>query len=103
MVLSFEQQLAQVNGVVIPSPHPAGQQPSKPRPSHPTIAELDDIRTKICPICGHATTSPLEIRSHFVVCVKRNGNPTGAHWDDNFNYVPRSNQRKRKHDDIGER
>ena len=103
MALSFEQQLAQVNWVVIPSPHPAGQLPSKPRPSRLNVARLDNIRNKTCPICGHAATRSREIRSHFVPCVKTNGNPLGARWHDNFNFVPRPKGQKRKHTDIEER
>ncbi|KAF6224543.1 hypothetical protein HO173_013032 [Letharia columbiana] len=97
------QQLARVNGVVIPSKLPEGQQPLKALRTRPrSDGKLDRARDKTCPICGHTSTRPEFIRSHFVACVKTNGNPTGARWDDNLNFMPRPDLVKRKHNDVDE-
>lgn len=105
MTSSLEKRLAKVNGIVIPSKLPEGQQPLKARKTHPinTNAKLDPDRSKTCPICGHASSKASNIRPHFVACVKANGNPTGARWDDNFSYVPRPRLVKRKLNDSDER
>ncbi|CAD6590563.1 MAG: hypothetical protein ASARMPREDX12_004419 [Alectoria sarmentosa] len=104
MTSSLEKRLAKVNGIVIPSKLPEGQQPLRARRTCPinTNAKLDPDRSKTCPICGYASSKASNIRPHFVACVKTNGNPTGAHWDDNFNFVPRPRLVKRKFNDSDE-
>lgn len=105
MTPPLEQQLAKFNGIVIPSKLLGGQQPLKARKTRPinTNAKLDPERNKTCPICGHASSKASNIRPHFIACVKTNGNPTGARWDDNFNFVPRPRLVKRKVNDSDER
>ena len=105
MTTSLEQQLAKVNGVVIPSKLLEAQRPLRAQRGRlqSDDATLDRARDKTCPICGHTDTRPTNIRSHFITCVKTNGNPTGARWDDNFNFVPRPHLVKRKQNDVDER
>ena len=38
-----------------------------------------------CPICGDRFCRPCELKPHFVVCVRRNGNPQGFYWDGTVN------------------
>ena len=84
MALSFEQQLAQVNGVITPSKLQPGQQPLRPQRSIPHNPDLD---LHMCPICGHTATQAIFIKAHFLGCVETNGNPTGACWDDSVNVL----------------
>ena len=43
------------------------------------------VRDKRCPICGDGFRRPCELKPHFVVCVRRNGNPQGFYWDGTLN------------------
>ena len=72
----YHERLAAVNGVVIPSKLPPGTIPV-PR-NH---AASGDHRF-VCPICGSSSAHAYHVQSHFPNCVERNGNPTGARWDD---------------------
>lgn len=96
MAPSHQQRLAEVSGVVIPSKLPVGHEPLITPQDHSTATKLDSVRTKTCPICGHAGRDSYNILVHFVTCVKRDGNPTGAHWDDNLSFKPARNQRTAK-------
>lgn len=93
-----EEQLAKVNGVIVPSKLPEGQPPVKAIKSRLATKSLINARNK-CSICGHIAVKAQTIRDHFVICVKRNGNPTGAHWDDEIRYLHRRRQTKRKLND----
>lgn len=44
-------------------------------------AELKGYRLR-CVICNEALRNHQLVFSHFVPCVRRNGNPGGAHWHD---------------------
>ncbi len=103
MTAMSKQKLAEVNGVIIPSKIQAGQKPIKAPKTRPLTTGLDSKRTNTCPICGHAATKASNIRGHFVACVKRNGNPTGARWDDNITFIPRPQLIKQKPNVIDER
>lgn len=96
MAPSHQQRLAEVNGVVIPSKLPAGHQPLISPKNYPTAIKLDNARIDTCPICGHAGKDSRSLRVHFVACVKRNGNPTGARWDDNLSFRRRAQLQKQK-------
>ena len=89
-----ERQLTRLDGVVIPSKLPEGQESFEP-----SETPKDRARDKTCPTCGQTDTMLDNTQSHFMTCVCRNGNPTKAHLDDNPNLVPRPHLVKQKHDD----
>lgn len=62
--------LEAVNGIVTPSKRAPGEAPIKPSLNF------------LCPICGAGYEERLDVRSHFIACVARIGNPNGARWDD---------------------
>lgn len=80
----FYDRLNAVNGVVIPPKRPPRMTPqtqhSKPYPSTP-------FQQFSCPLCKSLFGRRDHVRSHFVACVNRNGNPDGLRWDDG---VPKS-------------
>ncbi|CAD6568604.1 MAG: hypothetical protein ASARMPREDX12_001594 [Alectoria sarmentosa] len=71
-----KERLAAVNGIVIPSKLSAGQLPSQ------GTFERNERQKNPCIICGRKFVEKRQVRAHSVTCVKRNGNPTGARWDD---------------------
>lgn len=68
--------LAAVSGVVIPSKVPSGQLPQQGR------WKEDERMRYPCSICGRKFAKKYHVQSHMAPCVKRNGNPNGARWDD---------------------
>ena len=74
----FRTKLDAVNGVVIPSKLLPGQAPVT-IPSH---SQGKYPLNRFCPVCGGTFASIGHVRSHFVNCVKRNGNPQGLRYDD---------------------
>lgn len=74
--------LAAVNGVVIPSRLKPGQPP----------LQIDSVssegRIYPCTVCRKKFARKLHVRSHFATCVRNNGNPTGARWDDAWTIRP---------------
>lgn len=85
MTRAYSEKLAAVDGTVIPSKVPAGQQPWKHHLFDPDKAQN---YSKSCVICGSGFSTTANVRSHFVACVMKNGNPTGARWHQNINYKP---------------
>ena len=94
--IEIEEKLAKVSGVVIPSKLPPGKTPLKAQKTRPAKPGLERLRIMKCPICSYTASRAREIRSHFLACVEANGNPTGARWDDTFNFVPRPYRARRK-------
>ena len=87
----FNNRFNAVNGVVIPpklpAVKPAQSQTGKPRSS---------IQSQFsCPLCKCCFVRRDNIRSHFPVCVERNGNPDGLRWDDGVPNFPRGRRPKR--------
>lgn len=92
--------LAAVNGVVIPSKLAPSEPPNRGfsnTAGHSNINNSilasghtsikDDSgdaqkRKHLCPVCGTRFPKMHHVKAHFAPCVKRNGNPTGARWDD---------------------
>ena len=72
--------LAAVNGVVIPSKVAPGDRPDQGK----LINYVPGDQDILCCICGRGFSSPSHVRSHFAVCVCRNGNPYGVKWDDPY-------------------
>ena len=68
--------LAAVSGVVIPSQVPPGQLPNQGR------WKKDERMKHACSVCGRKFALKYHVQSHMSACVKRNGNPNGARWDD---------------------
>lgn len=70
------QRLNAVNGKVIPSTLAPGQRPQQ--------GEWTEDETTVypCSICGMRFKRKYNVKSHMPACVKRNGNPNGAEWDD---------------------
>lgn len=82
MTPQFEERLASVNGVVIPSRVPEGEELYRKRPLHSNIRRVKQKSRMTCIICDADCKDQRGLRAHFVVCVERNGNPNGARWDD---------------------
>ena len=74
-----EEGLAAVNGIVIPSKLSAGQLPNQGE------YERNERQVHPCIICDRRFAARQKVRLHFPACVKRNGNPTGARWNDAWN------------------
>ena len=74
---STEDRFAATNGIVIPSRLPAGQLPDKGR-----AGKENERKIHPCIICGRKFEKRSHVKEHFGVCVERNGNPTGARWND---------------------
>ncbi len=70
------QRLAEVNGIVIASKVPPGQTPDK------GTGKEDSRARWTCSICGRHCSEKNNVKHHMPACVKKNGNPLGAHWDD---------------------
>lgn len=70
------QHLAAVSGVVIPSKVPQGQIPDQGR------WEDDEQKVYPCSICDRKFRVKAHVKVHMWPCVKRNGNPNGACWDE---------------------
>ena len=70
------QRLNAVNGKVIPSTLGPGERPHQ--------GEWTEDKTTVyaCSICGMKFKRKYNVKSHMPACVKRNGNPSGARWDD---------------------
>jgi hypothetical protein len=81
----LDDQLATVNGIVTPSKIPTGQKPRRPLE---VSGDNGPPGTKICIVCGVATT-PERVKDHFVACMHANGNPMGAQWWHNFVDAPK--------------
>ena len=77
----YEASLAAVNGVIIPAPQASYEEPLE-LPVNPFNIERQ--ANYLCPLCGVAFIQKYEIGSHFVTCVRRNGNPNGVCWDDSL-------------------
>ena len=87
---SQKARLAAVDGVVIPSRLPAGKSPSCR-----TSYRSSDRHVYPCSICGRKFIEKGTLRAHFLACVKRNGNPTGARWDSSLDKEARRTSIKR--------
>lgn len=78
-----------VNGVVLPSKLKPDQPPDRSRLGLGTIQDCSRVRTnrrnKECPICGDWYAGISVVKSHFISCVGRNGNPQGYYWDGALN------------------
>ena len=74
----FNDKLAAVNGIIIPSKLLPGTLPIK----HKSMASPDAHLTMLCPRCKGAFGKRDHVKSHFAACVGRNGNPGGLRWDD---------------------
>ena len=74
-----EEGLAAVNGIIIPSKLSTGQVLSQ------GDYERNEHQVHPCIICDRKFAMRHQVRSHFIACVKRNGNPTGARWNDAWN------------------
>ena len=77
MNVTYDEKLAQVNGVVVAAKAPPGEQLKIVN-----IGALKAANMKACCICGLVFMQTSNIRLHFVKCVGRYGNPTGAQWND---------------------
>ena len=77
---TMHDRLAAVNGVVIPSKNPPGTKPV----IQISQAVDTDYLPYTCPICKSLYGTPAHVKSHFPACVERNGNPTGARWDNDM-------------------
>ena len=77
--------LAAVNGVVIPSKL-AGRR--VPRIFVHGIKARDS--NLFCPLCKCAFGKKYNVKTHFLACVNRNGNPDGLRWDDDLHFPNRS-------------
>ncbi|KAL9639989.1 MAG: hypothetical protein Q9164_000567 [Protoblastenia rupestris] len=75
----YYSRLAAVNGVFSPSKLNQGQSPIKIIPRKGTD---DTIRDKKCPICGSGFARLKHVETHFLACVRKNGNPEAKKWDD---------------------
>lgn len=80
MTPKFERRLAAVNGVVVASKIPLGGELYKKKKSWTGTKKA----RMICSICGSACKDQRSLRDHFVTCVRWNGNPNGARWDDSL-------------------
>ncbi|KAL9133142.1 MAG: hypothetical protein Q9175_005684 [Cornicularia normoerica] len=76
---TYQEMLAGVSGVVIPSKRALGEDP----------------KICFCSICGTAFTRNVHVQAHFVACVERNGNPNGVRWDDGVRTRGKGNWRRR--------
>ena len=80
----FNDRLNAVNGVIIPVPIP----PKLPatgkgkKPSQTQSSSRSRSLQLVCPLCKSRFGKRDHVRSHFVACVDRNGNPGGLRWDD---------------------
>ena len=72
--------LATVNGIMVPSRRPRGKKPLKP--SGTPLNTIDYPVNHSCPICGTKYARKIEVATHFVACVGRNGNPESRCWDE---------------------
>lgn len=86
----YQAKLAAVNGVVVPSKRAPGEMPLGP-PETRSSGKFP--LNYLCSICGAAFAQKYHVQSHFVSCVARNGNPTGAHWNDGLQ-TPRRRARR---------
>ncbi|KAM0802283.1 hypothetical protein BDR22DRAFT_971360 [Usnea florida] len=76
----FNDKLAAVNGVVLPDKLPPG---TAPLVHQSKVKNANGKRLTIrCPRCGGLFGKRDHVRSHFVACVGRNGNPEGLRWDE---------------------
>ena len=75
---TYEEKVAAVSGVVIPSKGPLGEMTQNPI-SKPSGRQHWSY---LCPICGAAFSMEYKAKFHFAVCVARNGNPNGTRWHD---------------------
>lgn len=82
MTTHFQNRLAGVNGVVLPSRVLEGEGLYKKRPLHSNRHRGTKKSRMTCIICDADCRDQRGLRAHFVVCVERNGNPNGARWDD---------------------
>ena len=71
--------LATISGVVTPSKLAPGQTPIRPTD---TRSRGKSPLNCLCSICGAAFAKNSHVKSHFVACEARNGNPKGARWND---------------------
>lgn len=71
--------LAAVNGVIIPSKVAPGASPNQ--------GKWQDGPSMVypCSICERKFKESYQVKSHMAFCVSKNGNPTGAFWDDAWN------------------
>lgn len=76
---SEKEGLAAVNGIVIKYKLSAGQRSSQ------GIYKMNQRKVHPCIICDRKFARRHHVRVHFPTCVKQNGNPTGAKWDDAWN------------------
>lgn len=74
-----EECLAAVNGIVIQSKLSAGQAPNQ------GDYERNERQVHPCIICDRRFATRDQVGLHFSACVKRNGNPNGARWNDAWN------------------
>ena len=89
-VVSVDQELVLLSGFVTPSKIAVGQKARQPTES--AGSRDRQSATKTCIVCGFLVASN-STRSHFVACVKVNGNPIGAQWWHNFVNTPGSAER----------
>lgn len=82
MTTHFQNRLASVNGVVLPSRVSEGEGLYKKRALHSNRRRGNKNSRMTCIICDADCRDQRGLRAHFVVCVERNGNPNGARWDD---------------------
>lgn len=76
----FHNVLAASSGVIVPSKLRPGEMPFQ-GPGEMRKNIVDDI---LCSVCGRCFNNNYHVKSHFRACVKRNGNPFGRVWDDDF-------------------
>lgn len=88
-----------VNGVVTPSMLNPGQLPRKSpwaSTGHHTSGRASGTvhaGTKRCPICSDCFSGIGVLKTHFIHCVARNGNPQGYCWNDALNDERRSGRK----------
>lgn len=80
--------LHRVNGVVIPSLQKPGQPPIQSPYTRcrqeKALKRRDRGGKNYCLICDDAFPTGAQLKSHFVPCVQRNGNPHGYRWNDSM-------------------
>lgn len=82
------ERLAAVNGIVIPSKLSVGQRANQGR-EH----KESDRKIHPCISCARKFATRHQVHVHFATCVNRNGNPTGARWNDAWNGATSSAER----------
>ena len=75
-----------VSGVVLPSTLKPGLSPVKPYGLiEGQIRDGTLRRNKRCPLCGYCFVQNSQLKSHFLTCARRNGNPQGYYWNGTLN------------------